>query len=129
MRKLAVTVLAAAACGAALAEAVLHEHGLAHALGIDTQQSQEYDFFSGPGPVFVALLGYSSLVITAVHQLNCHQPGCWRFGRHREAGGTWCRRHRDCARRGVTDSDRLDRIIELLETRPDLRASSEKVPE
>lgn len=112
MRK-AVSVFLVLAAVSALA--ALHWHGLAHGLGLDTQQSPFYNFHSGPGPEFVALLGYSSLLASVLHHLNCHESGCWRIGRHHVGGQVWCRLHHHLALPGVTDSDRLDRIIVLLE--------------
>jgi hypothetical protein len=102
----AVTVLT----GACLLAATF-EHPLAHALGIDTQQSQNYDFVSGVGPMLITALGFTGAFLTVVRSLNCHQPGCLRVGRHKVDGTPWCNRHHEQARPRRTDSDRLEEIL------------------
>ena len=87
-----------------------------HALGIDTQQSMAYDFVSGSGPMFVTIIGYSTIITGFWHHVNCHEPGCWRFGRHKVNGTPWCNRHHEKARPDETVADKLDRIIALLES-------------
>lgn len=74
---------------------VAHEHGLAHAFGIDTQASQEYDFVSGVGPMLMTGLGYAGMTTTMLRRLNCHVDGCWNMGLHPMAGGDFhvCRKH------------------------------------
>lgn len=69
--------------------------GIQRSLGIDGQASKNYAFVSGSGPMFIAALGFTGLVVTAVHHLNCHQAGCPRVGRYPVAGGEYkvCRRH------------------------------------
>lgn len=92
MKKIAILlVLAAVASWAGWA----WEHPLAHFLGIDTQQSQNYDFVSGVGPMIIAAMGFSGALATMVHHVNCHAPGCWRVGKYPLAGGQWkvCRWH------------------------------------
>lgn len=66
-----------------------------HALGIDTQQSYNYDFSSGSGPMFIAALGFSGLAGGFWHHVNCHQEGCLKIGRFPVAGGQFrtCRKH------------------------------------
>lgn len=86
-----------------------------HALGIDTQQSMAYDFVSGSGPMLVTALFSATVVTGAWHHVNCHEPGCYRLGRHKIDGTPWCNRHQEKARPGETVADKLDRIIELLE--------------
>lgn len=93
-----------------------YEHGLAHGLGIDTQASQNYDFVSGVGPMIIAALGYAGLIASVVHHLNCHQPGCWRIGRHRIGTGVWCGRHHEGARPAETEMDLLREIRDYLES-------------
>ena len=76
-------------------------HWLLHALGIDTQQSYNYDFVSGVGPMLLVLLGYAGVI----RRINCHQQRCWRIGRYHVAGGqyTVCRKHHpdDAIRNGL----------------------------
>lgn len=71
------------------------EHGFAHDIGIDTQASQEYAFFSGFGTWLLAVIGYSGVIATVTRSLNCHAPGCPRLGRFPVAGGMYkvCHRH------------------------------------
>ena len=70
----------------------MHEllHVIFHALGIDTQTSMEYCFWSGAGTQL-------TLCIAAVMFLrhhNCHVKGCWRLGHiDAEHGHPACRRH------------------------------------
>ena len=70
-------------------------HWIVHILGIDTQQSWAYDFWSGIGPCLISLvaLGLTSLTVYLV--FNCHQFGCKRVGRYPVAGGQYrtCRKH------------------------------------
>lgn len=69
--------------------------GVEHALGIDTQMSKNYDSVSGYLPIIVTSLGFSGLLATAWHHLNCHEKGCWRIARFPIAGGSFktCRKH------------------------------------
>lgn len=75
--------------------AALWPRGFVHFFGIDTQQSDNYDFFSGPGPVFVTILLGSGALFTLWSHLNCHVDGCPRIGKFPLAGGQYkvCRQH------------------------------------
>ena len=88
-------LIALALLGAITWAAVAYEHGWAHFLGIDTQQSQNYDFVSGVGPMIVTLLVSGGIFVTLIRHVNCHAPGCWRLGKFPLAGGQFkvCRRH------------------------------------
>lgn len=70
-------------------------HGMDHGIGIDTQTSLEYAYFSGFGAWLSSTLGLSSIVAAVVLHLNCHAPQCPRVGRYPIAGGQYkvCRRH------------------------------------
>lgn len=72
-----------------------YEHGFAHFMGIDTQQSQNYDFVSGVGPMLITAIGLSTLIAGAFRHFNCHVNGCPRIGRYPVAGGHFkvCRVH------------------------------------
>lgn len=66
-------------------------HGILHVLGIDTQQSYWYDFWSG-------IATQASLVFVGVglyRKHNCHVSWCWRLAKHPVEGTpyTVCRRH------------------------------------
>lgn len=69
--------------------------GLQHILGIDTQASKNYDSVSGYLPIVVTALGFSGILMTAWHHLNCHQDKCWRIGRFPVGDGKWksCKLH------------------------------------
>jgi hypothetical protein len=90
---------------------VAFEHGFSHGIGIDTQLSQEYGFFSGFGTFLLALIGYSGVIITLLHHINCHEPGCWRISRHKINGTPWCNDHHEKARPELTDNELLRRIV------------------
>lgn len=72
----------------------LHYHGAAHVIGIDTQLSEEYAFFSGFGTWLLAALGFTGTFAAVVRAVNCHAHACPRIGRFPVAGGyKVCRRH------------------------------------
>lgn len=62
---------------------------LLHLLGIDTQQSYFYDFWSGVGTQLTLLLA----AVGAFHKHNCHEPRCLRIGKHHIEGTPYCTRH------------------------------------
>lgn len=69
--------------------------GLQQALGMNTQTTDNYDSVSGVLPMVVTALGFSSLIVTAWHHLNCHETGCWKIGRFPIGDGKWksCKAH------------------------------------
>ena len=68
--------------------------GLIHLLGIDTQQSDNYDFVSGVGPMIIAALGYVGIIGGMWHHINCRAPGCLLLGHYPDSRGVkWCGRH------------------------------------
>jgi hypothetical protein len=68
-------------------------HWLIHFLGIDTQQSDNYDFVSGVGPMLVTIMFGSGAIIAFCRRHNCHQHHCWRLARHQAGAYLVCRRH------------------------------------
>lgn len=94
--------------------AVLHEHGFAHALGVDTQASQQYDFVSGVGPMILTALSMTTIVSGLWSAHNCHATGCWRIGRHKVKGTPWCNHHHEQARAEDTLEDKLSTLITLM---------------
>lgn len=72
-----------------------NQRGLLHLFGIDTQQSDNYDFTSGPGPMFETGILGSGIFFTLWRHLNCHTDGCPRLARFHVAGGQFrvCGRH------------------------------------
>ena len=121
-KALIVFLVILAVCGWAGWAIAAYEHGFAHFMGIDTQQSQNYDFVSGVGPMFITAIGLSSLIAGLWHHVNCHQSGCWRIGKHKIDGTPWCSYHHEAVR--ATDAvdlaaiaRRLDQIIMLMNRR------------
>lgn len=64
---------------------------LVHVLGIDTQQSWAYDYWSGVGTQ-VSLPNVVLAVLWYRHNC-CHRPWCPRMGKHRPDGTPYCRHH------------------------------------
>lgn len=114
MRRVAVR----AAVVAAVAALVWYfDFDLLHFLGWDGQTSDNYAAWSGSVPALFTLVGLSTIVTGLWTHVNCHEPGCVRIGKHKVDGTPWCTVHHENARPETTDSQRLDRIIELLERR------------
>lgn len=68
--------------------------GVTHAIGIDTQSSENYGVSSGVGPMIIAAFGFSGVGVSIYKHINCEQPGCWRLGhRHPGHGRPVCRAH------------------------------------
>jgi hypothetical protein len=93
------------ACVAAFAVVVvwiLHVRAVTDWLEVHTGTVNEagpyYGFWSGFGSD-LAEFGILGALATAVYHLvrkwNCHEPGCWRIGRHSAAGGQFmlCYKH------------------------------------
>lgn len=102
-----------------------NQRGIIHLLGIDTQQSDNYDFFSGVGPVVVTGIGYTGMIAGLWHHVNCHASGCWRIGRHKVDGTPWCNAHQLSAR-AVSKANideaaaKLDQLLEVSAKQIDL---------
>jgi hypothetical protein len=72
----------------------LHPHGFNHLIGVDTQQSVEYAFFSGFGAWLSSTLGLSTIIGTLWHNVNCRDGKCLRIGHFPDSRGVrWCWRH------------------------------------
>jgi len=71
---------------------------ISHHFGFENQATPQYGFTSGVGPMYLAAIGYSTLVTGLWHTLNCHQDGCWKIGRHKVDGTPWCNTHHQDAR-------------------------------
>ena len=65
-----------------------------HMLGVDDVSGRWYGFWSGFGSDIGELAIIGGLITIARHH-NCHQPGCWRLGRHHIEGTEYvvCRKH------------------------------------
>lgn len=74
-------------------------HFLLHVLGIDTQQSYYYDFWSG----IATQVATVTAGLTYVRKHNCHVRGCARVGRHVVNGSPFCNKHHHSARSGRCD--------------------------
>jgi hypothetical protein len=74
------------------------DHWLAVHTGTVNEPGPYYGFWSGFGSD-IAEFAIIGTIATGVYQLvrkyNCHQPGCWRVGKHPAAGGQFmlCYRH------------------------------------
>ena len=111
----------AAVCLFALAawSVAYHPWGWLYAVGVHPYPASSstpwtYQMWSGiiPALTIVSLLGSLG---AAYHLHNCHEDGCWRLGKHRVSGTPWCGIHVGGARQETTDSDRLDKLIDLLD--------------
>jgi len=82
---------------------VFWRFGVQHWLTVHTGSSNtagtppNYNFFSGSGSD-ISELAIVGAVLGAYRKSNCHQPGCWRIGRHHVDGTPWCDRHHGGAR-------------------------------
>lgn len=70
---------------------------LLHWIGVDNETGHAYAFWSGFGSDLgeVALIG---AIFGAYHRHACHEPRCWRVGRHTVDGTPWCNHHHQAAR-------------------------------
>jgi hypothetical protein len=59
--------------------------------------AHNYNFFSGAGSDITELAIVGG-ILGMYHKHNCHDPGCWRIGRHSVDGTPWCNRHHQAAR-------------------------------
>jgi len=90
--------IAALAIPAAAVIAIgLFPRGFNHFIGIDTQSSDNYAFFSGFGAWLSSTLGLTTIIVTMYKHLNCHADQCMRIGRFPVAGGAYkvCRHHHE----------------------------------
>ena len=73
-------------------------HAILVWLGITNASGRAYLAWSGAGSDIgeLALLG---AVGGMYHKHNCHQPRCWRIGRHVVDGTPWCNLHHGPARK------------------------------
>lgn len=75
-------------------------HWLLHVTGIDTQQSDFYDFWSGIGPVIFGQLPILASLLLFFRHRNCHVKGCWHLGHpDPEHGHPACKKHHSRADR------------------------------
>jgi len=70
-----------------VADPVWHELG--KFLGLDDPGSAWYLAWSG----LVGDLGLFAGIAAFYAKHNCHQPRCWRIGKHAHQGTPWCTRH------------------------------------
>ena len=110
-----ISVFILSALAAGFAELFIWTAGVLHVqhdLGIDTQASKNYDSVSGYLPIIVTTMGFSGLLVTAWHHLNCHKDGCWRLARYPVAGGKYkvCKIHNPdiAVQEGLTDKHLYD---------------------
>lgn len=104
---------------AATTAVCLYDRAILHFLGWDGQTSDNYAAWSGSVPAIISGLGLSTIITGMAHHVNCHEPGCWRIGKHKVEGTPWCSRHHGNAREQVTATladvvARLDTLISVL---------------
>lgn len=85
-----------------------------HVLGWDGQTSDYYAAWSSSIPALITLAGMSTLITGVWHGFNCHEPGCWRWGKHKVTGTPWCNHHHLNARPERTEHELLESIESLL---------------
>lgn len=90
---------------------------VAQATGFNLQSTPEYGFSSGLGPMLLTALLGSGVFVTMWHSLNCHEQGCWNFGKHKVNGTPWCNLHHESARHTLTTEQLLEQILEELRKR------------
>jgi hypothetical protein len=95
----------------AVALTCVYDRSVLHFLGWDGQTSDNYAAWSGSVPAMFTLIGLSTIISGIWHGLNCHEPGCWRYGRHKVDGTPWCNAHHEKARPQVTAEELLAQIL------------------
>lgn len=60
-----------------------------HILGIDSVSDWPYAFWSGSGGKLVQ----AAPLLVLLRRFNCHQPRCWRVGKHPHGIYTYCHKH------------------------------------
>jgi hypothetical protein len=93
-----------------------HPYGDRFAVGIwpvPTGTPWSYQLLSGFIPALTAF-GLVTLVAGAWHHVNCHEPGCFRIGKHKVDGSPWCNLHHGNARPARTELEVLESIERLL---------------
>jgi hypothetical protein len=108
MRLRWLTVLALATLMVALICA--YDRDVLHFLGWDGQTSDNYAAWSGSVPALFTLVGMSTLITGMWSHVNCHEPGCWRIGKHKVSGTPWCSAHHVNARPERSERELLEEI-------------------
>ena len=93
-----------------------HPYGDRFALGIwpvPNGTPWPYQLESGFIPALTAF-SLVTLIAGAFHHVNCHEPACWRIGKHKVDGSPWCSRHQGKAREQVQAT--LDDVVGRLDT-------------
>jgi len=121
MRLRWLTVLALTALAIALICA--YDRTVLHFLGWDGQTSDNYAAFSGSVPALISLAGMSTLIAGMWSHVNCHEPGCWRIGKHKVSGTPWCTLHHGHARHRLSVEELLERILTATEAANDASKS------
>lgn len=106
LRHLAALALAAVA----VSLIAVYDRTVLHFLGWDGQSSDNYAAWSGSLPALFTLAGMSTIISGIWHGLNCHEPHCLRYGRHKVNGTPWCNRHHENARPEATENELLTQI-------------------
>jgi hypothetical protein len=78
--------------------AAVYDRVILHFLGWDGQTSDNYAAWSGSVPALISAVGLSTLITGMWSHVNCHEPGCFRIGKHKVSGTPWCTVHHEHAR-------------------------------
>jgi hypothetical protein len=96
-----------------------HPYGLRFAMGIwpvPQGTPWTYQLESGFVPA-LTVLTLLSAVGSLYHLHNCHQDGCWRFGKHRVNGTPYCQHHHHLVRPLRSTEELLTDILAELKKR------------
>lgn len=96
-----------------------HPYGLRFAMGIwpvPQGTPWPYQLESGFVPA-LTVLTLLSAVGSLYHLHNCHQDGCWRFGKHRVNGTPYCQHHHHLVRPLRSTEELLTDILAELKKR------------
>jgi hypothetical protein len=101
----------------------VYDHVMLHFLGWDGQGSDNYAAWSGSLPALFTLLGLSTIITGLWSHVNCHEPGCWRIGKHKVSGTPWCTAHHGQARSRLSVEELLERILRATDAANDASKS------
>ena len=94
-----------------LAVIAVYDRSLLHFLGWVGQTSDNYAAWSGSVPALFTLAGMSTIISGLWHHVNCHEPRCFRIGKHKVSGTPWCTLHHVHARHRLSVEELLERIL------------------
>lgn len=100
---------------AVLWSVIAHPWGWLYGIGVHPYPASSstpwtYQMLSGFVPA-LAVLTLLSAVGGMWRSVNCHEPRCWRLGRHKVHGTPWCDHHQETARPELTENEILQQIL------------------